>query len=127
MGAGHQAKDFLWDRETTDFHEVVPFSNINFSRNRACIRETYYIEQNYLNKRVSEACPRLKQMDLSLQFANSSLELYFGVTLQSLALRTVFKERKCLKQKFSIQPAPGLTPGRAPEAGKEPFSLPQSL
>lgn len=41
-------------------------------------------------------------MDFSFRFANSSLDIDLGVTWHSPALRIVFKERKCLKQKFSI-------------------------
>ena len=54
-------------------------------------------------------------MDFSLQ--SESLELHFGVTLHSPALRIVFKGRKCLQQRFPIQqPLPLLSLSLAPEA-----------
>lgn len=67
-------------------------------------------------------------MGFSLQFANSSLKLYFGVTLHNLALRIVFKERKRLKQKFSIQQSLLLlTLSLAPKAGRRIFRPPRAL
>lgn len=51
--SGPGLEDLGDHQETTEFHEVVPFSGINFSRNRAYIKKMYHM---YLKERDSKAC-----------------------------------------------------------------------